>query len=157
MSFSLLANELKTQILSWETRLSTLSQEQISIPKNVQNRTMKQIIGHMIDSASNNTHRVVHLQYRRSPVNFPNYATFGNNDKWIAIQNYQDEDWKNLIQRWKYAHLHLIHIVENIIPEKVNAEWLADSNNVVSLKEMVEDFPRHFNLHISEIDELLNQ
>lgn len=157
MSFSVLANELKALVVSWETKLSDLNEEQISVPQNSQNRTIKQIVGHMVDSASNNTHRVVHLQYRKSPVNFPNYATFGNNDKWISIQNYQNEDWKNLVQLWKYAHLHLIHIVENIIPEKVNAEWLADSNNVVSLKEMVEDFPRHFDLHISEIEELLNQ
>uniref|UniRef100_UPI003216ABB0 hypothetical protein n=1 Tax=uncultured Draconibacterium sp. TaxID=1573823 RepID=UPI003216ABB0 len=157
MSFTLLTQQLKTLVLSWETRLMKLNEEQISIPRNRQNRTIKQIVGHMIDSASNNTHRVVHLQYRESPVNFPNYATYGNNDRWIAIQNYQNEDWDNLVQLWKYAHLHLIHIIENIVPEKVNAEWLADTDNVVSLKEMVEDFPRHFELHISEIEELLNR
>ncbi len=157
MSFSVLANNLEALVLSWETKLTDLSEEQISVPKNSQNRTIKQIVGHMVDSASNNTHRAVHLQYRKSPVNFPNYATFGNNNKWIAIQNYQNENWENLVQLWKYAHLHLIHIIENIIPEKVNTEWLADSDNVVSLKEMIEDFPRHFKLHISEIEELLNQ
>ena len=157
MSFSVLANNLEALVLSWETKLTDLSEEQISVPKNSQNRTIKQIVGHMVDSASNNTHRAVHLQYRKTPVNFPNYATFGNNNKWIAIQNYQNENWENLVQLWKYAHLHLIHIIENIIPEKVNTEWLADSDNVVSLKEMIEDFPRHFKLHISEIEELLNQ
>ncbi len=156
MSFSLLTNELRTRVFQWETKLLKLSPEQVTRLRNTQNRSIKQIVGHMVDSASNNTHRVVHLQYRKSPVNFPNYATYGNNDRWIAIQNYQNEDWENLVQLWKYSHLHLIHIIENISPEKVNTEWLDDEENVVSLKEMVEDFPRHFRLHTQEINKLIN-
>ena len=42
--------------------------------------------------------RIVHLQYRESPLRFPNYASDGNKDRWIAIQNYQEEDWNLLVQ-----------------------------------------------------------
>ena len=87
-----------TLIERWEDKLLELPTDVITERRNSQNRTIKQILGHLIDSASNNTHRIVHLQYQNSPMEFPNYAANGNNDRWIAIQNYQDENWENLIQ-----------------------------------------------------------
>lgn len=89
--FEPIAEGVLTLIEEWEPILLGLSNDVLSLRRNVQNRTIKQIIGHMIDSASNNTHRIVHLQYQPSPLRFPNYATNGNNDRWIAIQHYQEE------------------------------------------------------------------
>lgn len=77
----------------------------------------------MIDSASNNTHRIVHLQYRESPFRFPNYASNGNNDRWIAIQNYQDEDWNTMINIWKYLNIHIVHVIKNVDVSKLNNQW----------------------------------
>lgn len=154
--FENISEEIKQLVLKWEVKLNSLSEEQITVPKNSQNRNIKQIVGHMTDSASNNIHRVVHLQYRESPVDFPNYATFGNNDKWIAIQNYENEKWTELVQLWKYLHLHFCHVIQNIKTRRLETEWLAGKDIKITLKEMVEDFPRHFKLHIFEIEELLN-
>ena len=157
MIFQSIAEELNELVTSWSNKLENLPAQTISDRRNSQYRSIRQIVGHMVDSASNNTHRVVHLHYRESPVEFPNYATYGNNDRWIAIQNYQEEDWKLLVNHWKYAHLHFCHVIQNINPDKLNQLWSADTNQLVTLKEMVEDFPRHFKLHIAEIEELLNQ
>ncbi len=99
--------------------------------------------------------RAVHLQYRETPLDFPNYATFGNNDKWIAIQNYQDENWENLVQLWKYSILHFAHVIQQINPEKLENEWISGKNSKVSLKGMVEYFLPHFKLHLGEIEELI--
>jgi hypothetical protein len=155
--FNSISNELTDLINTWEKILSSLPAETITQRRNSQNRTIKQIVGHMIDSATNNTHRTVHLQYQESPFHFPNYATFGNNDRWIAIQNYQEEDWNDLIQLWKYSNLHFAHIIKNINKEKLNNEWIASADSNISLKDMVSDFPMHFKLHLGEINELINR
>ncbi len=155
--FRTIAEELQVLVFEWEKKFQHLTKKQIEIPKNNQNRNIKQIVGHMIDSASNNIHRVIHLQYRESPLEFPNYATHGNNDRWIAIQNYREESWENMVQLWKYIHLHYFHVIRNINPEKIENKWIADKYEQISLKKMVEDFPRHFNLHISEIEKLLQE
>jgi len=157
MAFETIAEELNELVANWANKFEKLPARTIAGRRNSQDRSIRQIVGHMVDSASNNTHRVVHLQYRESPVEFPNYATYGNNDKWIAIQNYQEEDWNVLVNHWKYAHLHFIHVIRNVNAEKLDQQWIADTNQFVSLKDMVEDFPRHFKLHIAEIEELLNQ
>jgi hypothetical protein len=141
----------------WEVKLLSLPTEVITERRNSQNRTIKQILGHLIDSASNNTHRMIHLQYQNSPVEFPNYATNGNNDRWIAIQNYQDESWEDLVQFWKYINRHLVHVIENIHVETLGNEWIASPVEKVSLEEMVLTYLDHFELHLNEIDELINQ
>jgi hypothetical protein len=110
----------------------------------------------MIDSASNNTHRIIHLQYQASPLIFPDYANLGNNDRWIAIQNYQNENWLDLLQLWKYSNLHIVHVINNVSIDKLYNVWISALNDTISLKDMIDDYLRHFNLHLSEIYDLIN-
>jgi len=154
--FESINQELLSLIEEWEPKLFALQDEVITQRRNSQNRTIKQIAGHMVDSASNNTHRAVHLQYQPSPLTFPNYASHGNNDRWIAIQNYQEEDWNNLVQLWKYVNIHYAHVIRYINAEKLNNVWISGLNEEISLEAMVVDFLRHFKLHLGEIDELIN-
>lgn len=155
--FKAISEELLSLIKEWQPKLSALGDDVISERRNSQNRTIKQITGHMVDSATNNTHRIVHLHYQKSPLIFPCYATHGNNDRWIAIQNYQEEDWDDLVQLWKYTNVHIAHVIKNMNKEKLNNVWISGTNEEISLEAMVVDFPRHFTLHLNEIDELLNQ
>ncbi len=155
------ASSITKEILSltekWEPKLASLNNETISDRRNSQNRTIKQILGHLVDSASNNTHRIVHFHYQTSPLIFPNYATFGNNDRWIEIQNYQNEDWINLIQLWKYSMLHICHLIQNVDDKKLNNVWISGSDKKITLKSMILDFPRHLKFHLSEINELISK
>jgi hypothetical protein len=148
--------EILHLIEDWEHKLASLPIETISEQRNNQNRTIKQILGHLIDSISNNNHRVVHLQYQPSPFSFPNYATFGNNDRWIAIQNYQNEDWRNMIQLWKYSLLHFCHVINNVKDDRLENEWIAGPEKNITLRTMIDDFPRHLKLHLNEINDLIN-
>lgn len=139
----------------WEPKLLTLSEEIIRDRKNTQDRSIRQILGHLFDSASNNTHRIVHLQYRETPMSFPNYATMGNNDRWIAIQDYQHENWYNLVQLWKYANLHFVHVVRNVDETKLGNQWISGEDQLISLRENIEGYLPHLELHLREIEELI--
>jgi hypothetical protein len=150
-----ITQEITKLIQDWEPRLFSLDDSILNSRRNNQNRTVKQILGHLIDSTSNNIHRVVHLQYQLSPFEFPNYATFGNNDRWIAIQDYQNENWQDLIQLWKYSLKHFCHVISNVDDLKLSNEWISGPGERVTLKDMILDFNRHLNLHLSEIDDLI--
>lgn len=157
MEFSSVTDGISKGLETWELILAQLPENTYINKRNSQNRTIKQILGHMVDSVSNNTHRIIHLQYQDSPFRFPNYATNGNNDRWIKIQNYQNENWENLIQLWKYYHIHLIHVIKNVNQEKLNNEWISESNyGNITLQDMITDFFRHFRLHLNEIQELID-
>jgi hypothetical protein len=155
--FESICQTILQYVEEWEPRLRALSEEIISDRKNSQDRSIRQILGHLVDSASNNTHRIVHLQYRENPMSFPNYATEGNNDRWIAIQDYQHQDWTNLIQLWKYANLHLIHVIRNVDPAKLDNQWISGESKLISLHEMIEYYPQHFELHLKEMEELIGR
>jgi hypothetical protein len=148
--------EINSVIDTWYPLLSSLPADIITNRRNSQNRSIKQILGHTIDSASNNIHRIVHLQYQASPLIFPNYATFGNNDRWIAIQDYQNEDWMNMLMLWKYSLLHLCHVIGNVDETRLKNEWLGGPDETITLEAMINGFTGHLRLHISEINELLN-
>ena len=151
-----ITSEITSLTEEWYPRLSSLQEEVITKRRNSQNRKIKQILGHTIDSTSNNIHRIVHLQYQQSPLIFPNYATFGNNDRWIAIQDYQNEDWTNLVELWKYSLLHLCHVIRNVDNTRLKNEWIAGPGETATLEEMINDFTRHLKLHLSEINDLIN-
>lgn len=138
----------------WEPKLLVLSDKVITTRPNSNSWTIKEIVGHLIDSASNNTHRIIHLQYQPSPLIFPDYAGNGNNDRWVAIQDYQTENWNNLVQLWKYVNRHFVHVIRHVNPDKLDNEWITASGNKISLESMIVDYFRHVELHLKEISEI---
>ena len=118
-----------------EKLLSSLPVEVITQRRNTQNRTIKQILGHLIDSASNNHQRMVRLQYSKDLLFFPDYTQ--DYDLWIALQDYQNTDWANLIQLWK-------------------CYWCDFTGVKVTLQEMIEGYLGHLHLHIKESHELID-
>lgn len=153
--FQPISQGIVDQVDKWEHILMHLPEKLVSIRRNSQYRNIKQIVGHMIDSASNNRHRFVHLQYQQSPLTYPNYATHGNNDKWIAIQNYEQADWQELIQIWKYANKLVAHVIGNVDESKLDNEWNAGDGQFFNLRDMINDYLRHLKLHLKEIDDLI--
>jgi hypothetical protein len=152
-----ITREILSLIEIWEPKLDSLPPETILNRRNSQNRTIKQILGHLIDSTSNNIHRIVHLQYQSSPLIFPNYASLGNNDRWIAIQDYQSEDWMNMIQLWKYSLLHICHVINHLNKDKLNNEWISGPDKKLTLRSMIVAFLEHLKLHLSEINDLIDK
>src|SRR5665647_433627 len=151
MEFSKITNGIVDIIESWELKLINLPIETITLKRNNQNRTIKQILGHLIDSASNNHQRMVRLQYN-TELTFPDYTQ--NNDTWIAIQNYQNADWSNLIQFWKFYNLHMIYLIDNINPLSLDHTWHDFEGNEVTLSQMIEGYLFHFKLHLNEIQDI---
>lgn len=86
MDFSNVTNGILRYIDTWEQKLIDLPVDTITRKRNKQNRTIKQILGHLIDSAANNHQRMVRLQYN-DKLDFPDYQQ--DNDLWIALQDYK--------------------------------------------------------------------
>jgi len=97
---------------------------------------------------------MIRLQYNDNLV-FPDYTQ--DNDRWIAIQDYQHADWSNLVQLWKSFNLHMVHLIESIDQSKLNNSWTDSEGNKVKLGDMIKGYPWHLNLHINDIDDLIKQ
>lgn len=154
MDFSHQTNRILNLIVTWEQKLIDLPSETISGKRNQQNRTIRQILGHLVDAASNNHQRMVRLQIHPEPA-FPDYQQ--DNDLWIALQDYQHAGWNNLVQLWKYYNLHIIHLIQSVDQTKLDNSWRNFENKTVSLRQMIEDYPAHMELHFTEIQELIDK
>ena len=119
--FSPITEGIYNVIETEEIVLTSLPEETITQKRNRQNRTIKQILGHLIDSASNNHQRMIRLQYSKDLLFFPDYRQ--DNDLWIALQDYQHTDWNNLIQLWKFFNLHIIQVIKSVDQTKLDSYW----------------------------------
>lgn len=154
MDFSEITNGIQTYIDNWEQKLINLPTDTITQKRNKQNRTIKQILGHLIDSAANNHQRIIRLQYNEKLI-FPDYQQ--DNDLWIALQDYQNEDWTTIIQLWKYYNLHMIQVINSVDPKKLNNSWQNFEGTTITLLQMIEGYLGHIELHFNEIQELIDQ
>lgn len=145
-------DEIENVVSQWEQQLLLLPEEVITERRNHQNRTIKQLLGHLIDSASNNHQRMVRLQYNES-LTFPDYTQ--DNDRWIAIQDHQHADWKNLVALWKSFNLHMVHLINSIDASQLQNYWTDYEGTKVTLEDMIKGYPSHLNLHINDIKELI--
>src|SRR5215218_5819838 len=86
-------------------RLLSLTDAEASVPLAEGKWSAKEVIGHLVDSASNNHQRFVRAQLRENLV-FEGYAQ----DEWVRVQSYGEEAWPLLVNLWKLYNLHLAHV-----------------------------------------------
>jgi hypothetical protein len=88
-------------------RLLAISNDEAAIRAAPGKWSRKEIIGHLIDSASNNHGRFVRAQLHEDLV-FAGY----DQDAWVRVQRYEDRPWADLVRLWQ-AHNHQIaHVME---------------------------------------------
>jgi hypothetical protein len=106
----------------------------------------KEILGHLIDSASNNHQRFIRAQYTKA-FHFPPYAQ----DDWVRIQHYREREWTELIELWSNYNRHLAHVIRNLPRESGEIlVWVGD-DPPMSLRELAEDYVRHLLHHLRQI------
>src|SRR5262245_14809014 len=78
-----------------EDRLLRLNEADSQSRRSSEKWSRKEVLGHLIDSASNNHQRFVRSRLQGELV-FPSYAQ----DSWNRVQQYQSETWENLVRLW---------------------------------------------------------
>jgi hypothetical protein len=73
----------------------------------------REIVGHLIDSASNNHQRFVRAQFQDDLV-FAGY----DQDAWVAAQHYQDATWSDLVALWGSFNRHLARVMATVPDEE---------------------------------------
>ena len=141
------ANAFSTDIKELRDMLDDVPAELADVPWRVGGWTRKQILGHLLDSASNNRQRFVRASIEGSYAG-PSYAQ----DAWVAAHGYADLSWKTLVDWWNVEHDILLAIVERIPEERMNALCTVGDNPPVTLRYLIEDYTRHQFHHFDQIN-----
>lgn len=106
----------------------------------------KEIIGHLVDSASNNQQKFVRCT-QQTGTNMPPYEQ----DTWVAIQRYNDTTWNDLLAVWHELNKHIAHIMKHIPVNALEHEIYIGDKGPFTLEFIVRDYPEHLKHHLKAI------
>jgi hypothetical protein len=106
----------------------------------------KQVIGHLIDSASNNHQRFVRASLQGS-LEFPGY----DQDGCVRVQAVQSAPWTLLLALWTNYNLYLAHVIANLPASQLEAVCRIGDHEPVTLRFLAEDYLRHLLHHLGQI------
>jgi hypothetical protein len=138
-----LASALSALLNDHFAALESLPEDEMSHKPSSQKWSKKEIIGHLIDSAQNNIRRFIVAQYEDRP------AIVYNQDKWVAISNYQHYNTAELLQLWLLLNKQICRILENTDAE--TAERLCNTGQPHSIKWLAEDYIAHLKHHLHQV------
>src|SRR5688572_9856070 len=104
----------------------------------------QEILGHLIDSATNNHQRFVRIQFENEPL------IMYDQNGWNEASHYKDMKKEHVIQFWKNYNLHLVEVIKRIEPEKLQRKGIAnDKTN--TLAWFITDYVEHMEYHLRQI------
>ena len=109
----------------------------------------KELLGHLIDSAANNHHRFIKIQFMPSPFFVEGYA---QND-WVRLQNYNEKDSQQLVNLWKVYNEHILFIMQNTPEKNLQIKIKAEDpfENADTLLLLMKDYVDHMDHHLKQI------
>jgi hypothetical protein len=140
------ADELVELVTAVSQRLEKIREEEASARPSPNEWTKKEIVGHLIDSATNNHQRYVRAQLEDELV-FPAYEQ----EEWVRVQVHNGSSWEQLVSLWRLYNLHLAHVVRQISSEKLETPCRIGSYETVTLGYLVEDYLVHTKQHVKQL------
>ena len=151
------ASELRSTVDAEYARLAAISDGAAGVRPSPGKWSPKEIIGHLIDSASNNHGRFVRAQLANDLV-FPGYEQ----DSWVRVQNYNARRWTELLNLWRALNGHVAAVVESMSPETLSRQRTTHNLDVIAwrtvppdqpatLDYFVRDYIGHLRHHLSQI------
>ena len=140
------AEQLRSIVQAYSTKFQNISETESMKPLDEGKWSRKMILGHLLDSASNNHQRFVRLQLA-SNLNLPGYQQ----EEWVLLQGYQEEPWSDLVALWKSYNNHLAHIMERMSEEALMNSCSINNGEPVTLRFIAEDYVRHLKHHLEQM------
>ena len=107
----------------------------------------KEILGHLVDSATNNHQRFVRAQIGIGELAFPGYAQ----DEWVRVQPYQRTPWPELIELWAAYNQYLGRLIASVPESEAGKPCRIGENKPVTLRYLMDDYVRHLEHHLGQI------
>ena len=146
MDNAALSAELLRVVNSAEAILRRVSAEESRAPILAGGWSRKQVMGHLIDSASNNHQRFVRASLADS-LDFPGYDQNGC----ARVQSPEEADWSLLVALWANYNRYLAHVIAHLPLAKLEVPCRIGQNEPVTLKFLAEDYLAHMVHHLRQI------
>jgi len=149
--------QLRDAVSGAMPRLTAITDAAAAKPRAPGKWSRKEIVGHLIDSASNNHERFVRAQFT-DDLMCPTY----DQEAWVRVQRYSDAPWGELIALWRYFNVQLARVIEatpreiRLRPrERHNLDQVAfrrlPAGEPATLEYFMRDYVEHLEHHLGQI------
>jgi hypothetical protein len=143
---SILINDLIQTVQNAAIKLQAFNESDTSVKPAPDKWSKKEILGHLLDSAVNNHHRLVRAQQVQELV-FPPYVQ----DEWVRLQDYNSRPWQDLVELWRLYNLHLAHILTRMPADKLNVLCTIGDREPKKLGSIVDGYVEHLKHHLQQL------
>ncbi len=126
--------------------LREIGDREASAPALTGGWSRKQVIGHLIDSASNNHQRWVRAGLAGTLV-WPDY----DQDGCVRVQAFQDAPWPMLLDAWVALNRLLAHVLTSLPPAAASASCRIGGHAAIPLAELARQYVQHMHHHLDQI------
>ncbi len=143
-----IALEIENTVERHAWTISAMTEEEMNLKKSPEKWSVKEIVGHLIDSAQNNIQRFVRGQYEDTPR-----ISYSQND-WVLLQDYQNYKKDDLVQLWILINKHLCRILVamDIANYEKNCNTGKSGVELHSLTFLAKDYLVHLLHHLNQIE-----
>lgn len=124
--------------------LTQISEEKMSEKSAPNKWSKKEILGHLIDSATNNHQRFVRGQFESIPE-----IQYDQNE-WNKYSFYQQINSQQIISFWTIYNRQLIEIIKLIPPNNLKKQVKVEEN-LLTLEYLTIDYVEHLEHHLKQV------
>jgi hypothetical protein len=107
----------------------------------------KEVLGHLVDSAINNTKRFTEAQFSVASYTVVAYSQ----NELVKINDYQNKNIVELFDLWFHLNKHIAFIIKNITEEKLSIEINLHDFSRCTLEILIQDYISHLKHHLAQI------
>lgn len=124
--------------------LSNIDDNSFNEKPNPEKWSKKEIIGHLIDSATNNHQRFVRGQFEEQP------NIFYDQNNWNRFNFYQQIDKQQIIDFWMIYNKQILELIKKIPNENLQRECLVREKKF-TLEFLINDYVEHLEHHLKQV------
>ena len=128
-------------------RFPDYEEQELSCPLQPGGWSRRQILGHLLDSATNNYRRFVLCQLEPEPYRMVSYQQ----DGWVACGAYQTAPAAELLQLWTLYNRQLARLLAQLPATALDHRCEFENGYSVTLGWVIEDYVVHLEHHIRQI------
>lgn len=147
-------HEMEQLLAEYQTCFSQVGEPESGVRPAPDDWSLKEILGHLIDSASNNHQRFVRLQLFVQ-MDFPDYQK----DDWIDVEKFVLCPFSDLRDLFLSYNRLILHLVRNVDCEALNHRWnvLSEEREYITLEDLIRHYVSHLRTHLDHFRRRLEE